>query len=269
NPIKPEYANKQRGRIQNSNVEVEPEPMFLLSYYNLDNKLNGNTHYIKEITEVNDSRLLPATLVLVPGDSHLTEDEIAHHFSSIDYYNSLLAGAKPRAVDFFARGMDYLLLKDPDAAIADADRAIAVSPEFTLAYFLRANAHYLKYRMHPTSSDAAPSDAKTEAMLHQHENAGLLAETIADLDQVLKRSPKNVYALFDRGFICALSSDYTAAISCYGKAIEIKPDLGEAYYNRGLIYLQLGNKAMGVADLSKAGELGRMPSYNILKRMNN
>ena len=33
NPIKPEYANRQRGRIQNSNVEVEPEALFVLSYY--------------------------------------------------------------------------------------------------------------------------------------------------------------------------------------------------------------------------------------------
>jgi len=30
----------------------------------------------------------------------------------------------------------------------------------------------------------------------------------------------------------------------------------------------MGNKDSGVADLSKAGELGVLPSYNVLKRMN-
>jgi tetratricopeptide (TPR) repeat protein len=64
-----------------------------------------------------------------------------------------------------------------------------------------------------------------------------------------------------------LQGDYTSAISCYTAAIEIKPDLAEAYYNRGLMYLRMGNKEMGVADLSKAGELGVLPSYNVLKRM--
>ena len=64
-----------------------------------------------------------------------------------------------------------------------------------------------------------------------------------------------------------LQGDYTAAISCYNKVIELKPDLGEAYYNRGLMYLRLGNKERGVADLSKAGEMGILPSYNVLKRM--
>jgi hypothetical protein len=43
--------------------------------------------------------------------------------------------------------------------------------------------------------------------------------------------------------------------------------MGEAYYNRGFVYLKLGNKDAGIADLSKAGELGIIPSYNLLKRM--
>ena len=270
NPIKPEYDNKQRGRIQNSNVEVEPEPMVLLTYYVRDNKLNGNTYYMREVAEVNDSRLLPATLSLVSGDQRLGEQEINRHFASIEYYNSLLSGAKPRAVDYFARGMDYMMVRDPDAAIADADRAIAVSPEFTLAYFLRANARYMKYRMAQSGAEVdevTTTDIKAQAMLHQREDAEALQQVVADLDQVLKRSPKNVYAHFDKGNAYMLLNDYTGAISSFTKALEVKPDLGEAYYNRGLMYLRLGNKPLGIADLSKAGELGILPSYNVLKRM--
>ena len=47
----------------------------------------------------------------------------------------------------------------------------------------------------------------------------------------------------------------------------LKPDLGEAYYNRGYVYFQLGNRDKGVENLSKAGELGVVPSYNLIKRM--
>ena len=65
-----------------------------------------------------------------------------------------------------------------------------------------------------------------------------------------------------------LQGDFTSAISSYTNAIQLKSDLAEAYYNRGLMYLRLGNKTLGVADLSKAGELGVLPSYNVLKRMN-
>ncbi len=63
--------------------------------------------------------------------------------------------------------------------------------------------------------------------------------------------------------------DYTSALSAFSKAIELKPDFGEAYYNRGYVYFKLGNKNLGAADLSKAGELGIVPSYSLLKRMSN
>lgn len=270
NPIKPEYANRQRGHIQNSNVDIEPEPMFLLSFYSHDNKLNGNTYYMKEIAEVNDTRLLPATLSLVEGDQQIDENEISKRFASIEYYNSLLVNARPRAIDYFARGMDYLMVRNGDAAIADANAALAINDDFTLAHLLMANAKYLKYRMARNGADEdAATDAKTQAMLHQREQTAMLQDVIKSLDDVLKLSPKNVYALYDKGNVFVALNDFTSAISCYSKALEIKPDLAAAYYNRGLMYLRLGNKELGMADLSKAGELGILPSYNVLKRMNN
>ena len=271
--VKPEYANRQRGHIQNDNIEVEPMPMFSLSYYAHDNKLNGNTHYIREVSDINDTRLLPGTLTLVNGEPKLSEDDIQRHFADIEYYNSLLASAKPRSVDYFARGLDYLLVKNPDAAVNDADSAITMSPQFMLAYLLRADAHYMQYRMaqvrEANSGDAQSeaSDANHQPMLRMRQDVISLEQMVADLDQALKLSPKNVYAHFNKGNAFMLQGDYTNAISCYSTAIELKPDLGEAYYNRGLMYLRMGNKNLGIADLSKAGELGILPSYNVLKRM--
>ena len=274
NPVKPEYSNRQRGHIQNDNIEVEPMPMFTLSYYARDNQLNGNTYYIREINDVNDSRLLPGVLTLVSGEPQLGTEEIQRHFGNIEYYNGLLAVAKSRSIDFFARGLDYLLVKNPEAAVADADSAIALSPQFALAYFLRANAHYMQYLM-AQARDASgidpvteAPDAKSQAMLRQRQDVTTLDMMMADLDQVIKLSPGNVYAHFNKGNAYMLQGDFTSAISCYTTAIEMKPDLAEAYYNRGLMYLRMGNKDSGVADLSKAGELGVLPSYNVLKRMN-
>lgn len=43
--------------------------------------------------------------------------------------------------------------------------------------------------------------------------------------------------------------------------------MGEAYYNRGYIYLKLGNQKAGIDDLSKAGELGIVSAYNLIKRI--
>ena len=272
-PVKPEYANRQRGHVQNDNIEVEPMPMFSLSYYAHDNKLGGGTHYIRELSDINDLRLLPGTLTLVAGESMLSTEAIQRHFSDIEYFNSLFVNAKPRSIDYFARGLDYLLVKNPDAAISDADAALSMNPQFMLAYLLRADAHYMQYRMAQKreigSNDllAGAPDVKSQAMLRQRKDITTLDLVMADLDQAIKLSPKNAYAHYNKGNVYMLQGDYTSAISSYTNAIQLKGDLAEAYYNRGLMCLRMGNKTLGVADLSKAGELGVLPSYNVLKRM--
>ena len=272
-PVKPEYANRQRGHVQNDNIEVEPMPMFSLSFYAQDNKLNNDTYYLREIADANDSKLLPGKLTLTLGEPQLGEEEIQRCFSDIEYYNALIAGTKPRSIDYFARGLDQLLVKNPSATISDADAAIELSPSLMLAYMLRANALYMQYRMAQALDASAEEaqneapDSKSRAMLRQRQDVTTLDLMIADLDEVIKLSPKNVYAHYNKGNAYMLQGDYTSAISCYSSAIELKPDLAQAYYNRGLMYLRMGNKTLGVADLSKAGELGVLPSYNILKRM--
>ena len=270
--ITPKYENKSRGRVQDRNFQIDPEPMFFLSYYDVNNKLRETTNYVKELTEINESRLLPFTLVLTNATANLQEQDIDKHFSSIEYYTGLLAASQPRSVDYFARAIDFLMVKNPEAAISDLDKAIGMSEKFALAYFARAYARYVQYTMQSLSATATDtptksSDAKNMAMLAGRKDAMALGEIIADLDLVLKYSPKNVYAMYDKGYIYMLMQDNTAAVSAYSNAIEVKPDFGEAYYNRGLVYLRLGNKEKGLADLSKAGELGILPSYNVLKRM--
>lgn len=263
--VKPEYANRQRGHIQNSDIEVEPMPMFTLSYYHNDNNLNGKTHYIREIGDINDTRLLPATLTLVCGERQLTVEEVRSHFSDIEYYNSLMASAKPRSIDHLGRGLDYLMVKNPDEAIADADAAIALSPQFMLAYLLRASARYMQYRM--ARPDEGAPDLKSQAMLRQRQDVTLLEQIIDDMDHAISLSAGNAYAHFNKGNARLLQGDYDSAIACYDTAIALQPDLAEAYYNRALAFLHSGDKNRGIADLSKAGELGILPSYNVLKRM--
>ena len=279
--ITPKYENKTRGRIQDNNYQIDPEPMFFLSYYDVNNKLRETTNYIKDLNEVNDSRMLPFTLVLTNADARLSAEDINRHFASIEYYNGLIATSQPRSIDYFARAIDLLMVRNPEAAIADLDKAIGLSEKFALAYFARAHAKYLAAQTRQAGgvTTVAPSavagakgrlgdeERKQQALLARSKDNALYSEMLADFDTALKYSPRNVYAMFNKGNIYMTLNDNTAALSAYTAAIGLKPDFGEAYYNRGLVYLRLGNKQKGLADLSKAGELGILPSYNVLKRM--
>ena len=67
----------------------------------------------------------------------------------------------------------------------------------------------------------------------------------------------------------SLLKDYRGALVDYDKAIELNKDFAEAYFNRGLTHIFLGNNKQGITDLSKAGELGIVSAYNIIKRFTN
>ena len=63
-----------------------------------------------------------------------------------------------------------------------------------------------------------------------------------------------------------MQKDYRSAIEDYDKAVAISPDFAEAWFNRGITHIYLGEREEGLRDLSRAGELGMYKAYNIIKR---
>ena len=88
-----------------------------------------------------------------------------------------------------------------------------------------------------------------------------------DYETVIKLNPDFVYAYFNRGNIYCQQKDYRMALADYNEAIKRNPDFAEAYFNRGLTRLYLGDTNRGIEDLSKAGELGIVNAYSIIKKM--
>jgi tetratricopeptide (TPR) repeat protein len=51
------------------------------------------------------------------------------------------------------------------------------------------------------------------------------------------------------------------------RAIELKPDLAEAYYNRGIAWVKKGNFDRAIEDVKKACKLGLQPACNLLRKL--
>ncbi|MBI4711118.1 MAG: tetratricopeptide repeat protein [Candidatus Omnitrophica bacterium] len=60
---------------------------------------------------------------------------------------------------------------------------------------------------------------------------------------------------FVQGVAYGQQGNYGAAVKSFSKAIELKPDFAEAYYNRGFAYYIKGKKDKALADFNKALEL--------------
>lgn len=267
-----------RGRVQDRDRVIALEPMFALGYYSSStNTVADARSYIKEVEDLNATHALP--FLLMVGNKGLTpsdESLLDRHFASIENYNKLMANGEPRAIDFFGRAMDYMTLRNYPAAIADLDRAIALTPDFAMAYFARGIARYDMLRSSGGGSLSGASAGAASAGVPSGRGAGIipsaamnpeLRNVISDFDQAARLSPALAFAHYNKANTLVELGDLTSALASYRKAVELKPDFGEAYYNLAYVYFQLGNQAEGTANLSKAGELGVVPSYNLLKRM--
>lgn len=265
--LREEYNNTAiRGRVQDRNQTIELEPMMILSYYNSPTELRSGTYYIKEVDDLNATRALHFVIVVTNRVPTLDESTVARHFQSIDYYNSYLAEHRPRAADYFGRAMDFLTVRDYISAEKDIERGIALMPDFAPAYLMRAQARYDRLATEGEhTSDIPGMDASMRAGLRMK----ALDDIASDLNETLRLSPEMAVAWFNKGNIEFERGNADEALRAYSKAIEIKPEFGEAYYNRGYIELRNGRRSEGITDLSRAGELGIVQAYNLIKRLSN
>ncbi|MDA3942656.1 MAG: tetratricopeptide repeat protein [Bacteroidetes bacterium] len=86
------------------------------------------------------------------------------------------------------------------------------------------------------------------------------------LQQLLPTELKNGFAWYNMGNIHLQMQNFHPAIDAYSEAISFEPTLAEAYYNRALTLLFLGENELACNDLSKAGELGLSEAYAVIKR---
>ena len=267
--LEQEYNNKSiRGKVQDRNVAITIEPMFAVSFYNSPTELRPNPEYIREVDDLNRTRALRFMLQVTNNVPALTDpDEIKRHFDSVEYYNSYLSSHTPRAIDYFGRGMDFMTLRNYEAAIADFNHAIELAPDFTMAFFMRSIARTRQLEAPSDKNSSNDSDQPSNTALTRQQQRVLASEAMADMDTVIKLSPEMAIAYYNKGVMLIGLQDFTSALTAFNKAVEINPSFGEAFYNRGYVYFKLGNREHGSADLSKAGELGVIPSYNLLKRM--
>ena len=258
------YKSDYRGRVQDKNVTIVPQPMFVLTYYEKPSDVRNQMYYYKYIDELNSQHTYPENLLITNDEAALTEEQANKHFASIDEQTSAIVADPDNVHKRFARALDFYLVQDLDNALTDLTEAIKCEPHFFLPYFNRAIVRYKQMEYQRMAQvyekKEKPEGAMPGIIGAEHELVK------RDLDKVIELAPDFVFAYYNRGNILAALKDYRAAIVDYDRALELDPNLAEAYYNRGLTHIFLGNNRQGVQDLSKAGELGLYSAYNIIKR---
>lgn len=260
------YNSETRGSVQNRYADVVNEPNISLSYYAPHNNATSlrQTNYSQVSVETyNRQQLLPAVLHFTTQEITLTADMVNQHFAQINQLSNQVdlleqiprpqpEDKKQLCASYLARAMEEALVQDYSSAIDDITRAIVMDSELYFAYFCRANWRY-KQLEYKRAMGETTDVADFELMMR-------------DYDYVIHHQPDFSFAYYNKANMLCLQKNYLVAINYYTQAIQADSDFAEAYFNRGLTYIYINEIDKGLADLSKAGELGIYQAYNLITR---
>ena len=251
------YDSQTRGTVQKRHQDIVNEPNMVLSYYSQDLSLRRTNYYHPLVEQLNNRSILPAPLRLTSQEIALTAEMVDFHFAEITRLSKQI-DEMPSAELFLARAIEFAIVQDYTSAIDDCTRALTItdnaSPLNVILTFCRANWRYrlLEYQR---------ATGETESTVNMDFDIML-----RDYDQVLRLQPDFVFALYNKANILCAQHEWKDAIDYYTQAIRLDNDFAEAYFNRGLTYVYTGENEKGLADLSKAGELGIYQAYNMITR---
>ncbi len=129
------------------------------------------------------------------------------------------------AWDHFQTARDYQNKNKYKEAIREYSAAIALKPDYAVAYYNRG---------------------------HAYEYLGEHQQAIADFDKAIALKPDVAAAYHSRGYEYGNQGEYQQAITDFDKAIALKPDFAGAYNNRGYAYAVLGECQKAIADFEAA-----------------
>ena len=260
------YESDTRGAVQKRYTDVVNEPNIFLSYYATNSNATSlrQTNYSHVSVDLyNRSTQLPAPLRFTTQEMTLTADMVNQHFAQINHlshqidlleqmampqstYNQQLCAA------YVARAIEFALVQDYTSAIDDITHAILMDSKLYFAYFCRANWRYklLEYKR----------------AMGEHMESADFELMMRDYDYVINHQSDFSFAYYNKANMLCIQQDFKAAISYYTQAIQVDTDFAEAYFNRGLTYIFINEIDKGIADLSKAGELGIYQAYNLISR---
>lgn len=255
------FKERIRGKVQNTETYAGIEPNYTLSVFPPPESLKSESSFFKELSEVNDAGLITERIYLTT-ESQISEnsDMINRLFDAEERYSRSIADGNRRPVDYLARSIVYSLLKNYEAALTDVDMALEEAPDFIVALLLKANIH-----SQLALNERKASDSENQGI----HDGGSLNMTVAlnTLDRILRANPRLVPAWFNKGNLYYQVDAVSDALACYNRVLELDADCGPALFNRALIYMRLGERDKAFNDFSKAGQLGVLQAYSVMKQI--
>jgi len=166
--------------------------------------------------------------------------------------------AKSRAWAYAYRAGAYYEMRQRKQALADANQAVALWPEYAQGYVIRGTTLGDMGRRAEAVADldkAISLGAGYAAYLGRGHVLYWMAEydrALPDLDEALKRMPNSAAAYLARGNTYAAKGRYDDAVKDYTQGTKLAPHEPRFWLGRATIYAEIGKPDLARADLDRA-----------------
>ena len=254
-------SEKDKEKLQNKEIDID-----LLKEYSIlwSENSNPNDHFDFSLKQLGDSIELPikAAIDIDP----ISEQEIRE---SIDSLNAVITHSPNNIAARFKRANLYGNLKNYHDAILDYNHIIKIDPEFGPAYLNRGVLQSQLIVLFDAFNNSQNNDFNPDDQPDYNEDIASIENVKADFEKAGELLPDLPYAFFNLGNIYCAEQKYNEGFALYDKVIEINPNMGEAFFNKGITMIFLSDTDNGCEYISKAGELGIKNAYSVLKRFCN
>jgi len=160
---------------------------------------------------------------------------------------------------FLAKSANHFDEGEYSAALIEINRAIALAPEYAMAYFRRASIFLQIGRYTEALADinwAITNDPEDGNYVHIRGSIYLkmerFEEALADFTRAIKLALDNDWSHYSRGAVYRLMGCYEKALTDINRAIDLSRENNKYFDLRGLIYLETEQYHKAVADLTKS-----------------
>ena len=254
-----EYVSEYRGKVQNRQTELRPEPIYSLTYYRRTSDTNTYIAYCPQIEELNNQHVFPLQLYLTNNEAPLTAKQTEAHQASISALTEEIEEFEQNFLDMtdrnmlLSRALDYYHVRDFENAIWDMTHLIQMNGSDPLAYILRAQCRFAQLEVSRTTANA--SDLRLGYLM-----------AVQDYSKASDLMPDVAFLHYNIGCVQVQLADYMAAQKSFTRALELDSRFPNAYFGRGVAYILGGQTEQGLSDLSQAGEYGIYSAYNLIKK---
>lgn len=176
------------------------------------------------------------------------------------------------AKDYTQKGRELYEKREFMEALLNLNKAIETDPNYSQAYYVRGNIKDAFDDRHGAMKDynmAIEKNPKFADVFFARGNVKMKLQdyygAIDDYSSAINLNENYIEAYFHRGKAKQFLQAYEDAINDCSKIIQINPKNIDAYYMRGILRIDFGDTKNGCLDLSKAGELGDLKAYEVIK----